>query len=135
MSKFKDFLCDVGLVIGVWLIVSGGSVALPSVSFPSWLPSFTTHATAATYVFEKDTTSIPNGVASALNTLNAKGIIATTFEEDTVDGGGQTPTQYVAPLAAAKSAGLPALVATAGTKVLKVTKNPQTEQDVLGGVP
>jgi hypothetical protein len=40
LSKFRDFLCDVGLVIGVWLVVSGGAITLPAL--PSWLPSITT---------------------------------------------------------------------------------------------
>jgi hypothetical protein len=94
-----------------------------------------TPATAATYVYEKDVTAIPSPVAAGLNRLNReKKIVATLFEEDTVDGTGQTPEQYRVPLSAAQSAGLPALVVTAGAAVLKVVKAPTTEAAVLEAV-
>jgi hypothetical protein len=98
-------------------------------------PGPTTPATAATYVYEKDVTAIPSPVAAGLNRLNReKKIVATLFEEDTVDGTGQTPEQYRVPLSAAQSAGLPALVVTAGAAVLKVVKAPTTEAAVLEAV-
>jgi hypothetical protein len=94
-----------------------------------------TTATHATYVYEKDVTAVPSPVAAGLNRLNReKKIVATLFEEDTVDGTGQTPEQYVVPLKAAQSAGLPALVVTAGAAVLKVVKAPTTEAAVLEAV-
>lgn len=98
------------------------------------LPTLNAKATAAVYVYEKDTTAIPGPVSFALNVLNKRGIVATHFEADTVDGTGETPTQYVVPLAAAKTAGLPALVVTAADKVLRVVKDPKTEASVLEAV-
>jgi len=93
-------------------------------------------ATAATYVYEKDDTAVPSEVKVALDKLNReRKIVATVFEQDEKDGTGDTPEQYKVPLAAAKQAGLPALVATAGAKVLKVVKDPKTVAAVMEGVP
>ncbi len=122
--------------IAAWVAIAylafGPTIALPAIP---WLPAIG-KATAATYVYEKDSTAIPSAVEAALNRLNReRKIVATVFEQDTKDGTGETPEQYKASLAAATQAGLPALVATSGTRVLRVTKNPQTEADVLGGVP
>ena len=92
-------------------------------------------ATAATYVYEKDQTAIPSQVESALNRINReRNILATKFEQNTVDGSGEVPSQYTVALAAAKAAGLPALVVTAGATVLRVVKDPKTEQQVLEAV-
>lgn len=92
-------------------------------------------ATAATYIYEKDNTAIPVGVSTGLNRLNReKNIRATLFEEDTVDGDGDVPDQYKVPLEAATKAGLPALVVTAGDAVLKVVKDPRTEQQVMEAI-
>lgn len=88
--------------------------------------------TAAVYVYEKDETAVPSAVRSALNRLNReRKIIATEFEDDTVDDSGSTPAQYAIPLAAARKAGLPALVVMAGSEVLSVTLAPTTEEQVL----
>lgn len=84
-----------------------------------------------TYVFEKDTTTIPRPVALALQKLNAQGIMATEFEEDTRDGTDSIPDQYAIPLAAAQQAGLPALVVQSHFEVVRVVKSPTTEQQVL----
>lgn len=93
-------------------------------------------ATAATYVYEKDQTAIPPQVAAGLNQLNReRKIIATTFEEDTVDRNGEVPDQYKAALPAAQDAGLPALVVLAGDTVIRVVNNPQTVEQVVGAVP
>jgi hypothetical protein len=98
-------------------------------------PGPTTTATAATYIYEKDNTAIPVGVSTGLNRLNReKNIRATLFEEDTVDGDGDVPDQYKVPLDAATKAGLPALVVTAGDTVLKVVKDPRTEQQVFEAI-
>lgn len=133
MKDFRDFICDVAMCVGVWLIVTGGGVSAPSFQLPS---IFARHATAAVYVYEKDTTSIPTGVASGLNRLNReRHIVATSQEVDTKNGSGEVPAQYKVPVAAAQSAGLPALVATNGARVLKVTKAPATEEQTIGGVP
>lgn len=95
----------------------------------------TTKATAATYVYEKDDGDIPTPVVVALNRLNReKNIVATPFEDDTTDGDGEVPDQYKVPLEAAKEAGLPSLVVTAGATVLKVVKAPTTEADVIEAV-
>lgn len=86
-----------------------------------------------TYVYEKDDTVVPKPVAFALQKLNedaAKGIIASEFEKDTLNGNGQIPEQYKIALEAAKGAGLPALVVQAGEKVVKIVKNPSTEEHV-----
>ena len=69
---------------------------------------------------------------AALDKLNReRKIIANSFEQDTKDGQGEVPDQYKVPLQAAKAAGLPALVITAGATVLKVVKNPKTEAEVM----
>ena len=86
---------------------------------------------AVTFVYEKDSHAVPSGVMAALNTLNRAGILATIFEQDTKDGTEDTPEQYKIPLAAAQQAGLPALVVTAGNKVLKVVKDPKTKEQVI----
>lgn len=99
------------------------------------LPVPDTKATAATYVYEKDQHTVPNAVLGAMNKLNReRGIVATLFEEDTTDGGGEVPEQYKVPVEAAKKAGLPALVVTADKEVLAVVKDPKTEEAVLEAV-
>ena len=55
--------------------------------------------------------------------------------DDGADGAGDVPQQYAAPLAAAREAGLPALVVTAGETVLKVVKSPTTAAQVMEAVP
>jgi hypothetical protein len=92
-------------------------------------------ATAAVYVYEKDDTAPTNGVQSAINRLNReKKILACLFEEDTVDGTGETPYWAKVPLAEAQKAGLPALVVTNGERVVNVVKAPTTEEQVFGAV-
>jgi hypothetical protein len=130
--------------LSVWLLVAMGVVSmapwkgcdLPSI--PSW-PSTPTvspeKATAVTYVYEKDKTAIPVQVLVGINRLNReKKVVASHFEEDATDGDEQVPDQYKVPLKAAQEAGLPALVVTAGDKVLKVVKDPKTEAEVIGAV-
>lgn len=99
-------------------------------------PPPTTKVTAATFVYEKDQHEVPKPVLAALNRLNReKKIFATILEADTTDGTGQVPAKYVTALAAAKKAGLPCLIVTAGDKVLVTVPNPKTEADVLKAVP
>ena len=94
-----------------------------------------TTPTAAIYVYEKDETAVPSAVRSALNRINReRKILATEFEDDTIDDTGSTPAQYAIPLAAARKAGLPALVVMAGSEVLSVTLAPTTEEQVLEAV-
>jgi hypothetical protein len=98
-------------------------------------PSPTVAATAAAYIYEKDATAIPSEVAAAINRLNReRKITATLFEQDSRDGDDEVPDQYKAALAAAKQAGLPALVVMAGETVLKVVKDPKTEAAVMEAV-
>lgn len=113
------------------LLLFGGKLNIP---WPDIISP--TKATAATYVYEKDDTEIPSPVVAALNKLNReRGIIATTFEQDTLDGTGETPEQYKVPLAAAKESGLPSFVVTADKVVLKVVKDPKTDVQILEAVP
>lgn len=118
-----------------------GRASLPSLPAWEW-PTITIHdftpspvvekATAATYVYEKDQHAIPSHVLVALNRINReRGIVATLVEADLKDGSGDVPDQYKVPIAAAKQAGLPAVVVTAGDKVLSVLKDPKDEQAVL----
>ena len=124
----NDWLIVAVILAAAWWVTSKGVVIVPPVPVVK--------ATAATFVYEKSDHVVPSAVLSALNKLNReKGIIATVFEEDTTDGTGEVPTQYQAALAAAKAAGLPALVVTAGKDVLRVVKNPKTGQEVLEAVP
>lgn len=102
---------------------------------PPDVPPAPTVATAATYVYEKDQTAVPSDVQLGLNKLNReRKIVATLFEEDTIDGDGDVPDQYKVPLAAAQQAGLPSLVVTNGATVVRVVKAPTTEQQVLEAV-
>src|SRR5689334_17216233 len=87
--------------------------------------------TAVTYVYEKDQNPVPSPVLVALNTLNRADLLATVFEQDTKDGTGDTPEQYKVPLAAAKTAGLPALVVTSGATVIRTVKDPKTAAQVM----
>jgi len=89
-------------------------------------------ATAAVYVYEKDSGPIPAGVTVALDRLNRdRRIVATLLEDDTTDGSGAVPDH----LEAARKAGLPAVVALAGQTVLRVTPKPASEAAVMEAVP
>jgi hypothetical protein len=88
----------------------------------------------ATYIYEKDTHIAPRPVVEALQKLNEQGIVATQFEQDTTTGTGQVPAQYTKSLAAAREAGLPALVIEAGGNVVRVVKNPTTLEAVMEAV-
>lgn len=97
-------------------------------------PPATTKIDRVTYCYEKDSNSVPRPVSAALQQLNAQGILATEFEEDSVSGDGRTPTQYVVALEAARKAGLPALVIQSGDTVVRVVRNPTTSEQVLEAV-
>lgn len=121
-----------GAILVLWafclaVVLRGGGSVLPF-DKPS--------ATAATYVYEKDDTAPPSAVLAALDKLNRDGITATIYDDDTLDGDGDTPDQYKASLIAANEHGKPALVVTArnGNEVLKVVKAPTTETEVLEAV-
>lgn len=120
------------LLLAAWVYASGGTMALPSIPWPS-VPSIIAPAnvTAVTYIYEKDAGGIPPAVSAALGELNAAGIRATTFEEDTLDASGQVPEQYKLALPAAREAGLPSLVVMSGETVVRVVKQPTTKEAVL----
>jgi hypothetical protein len=85
--------------------------------------------TAAVYVYEKDEGTPPAAILAGLDQLNRRGLTATTFEDDSINGRGEIPRQYKSAVPAARTAGLPALVLLAGDRVLRVTK-PTTETQV-----
>lgn len=110
------------LLVAGWQAVSGGGgLPIPGATKP----------TAVTYVYEKDDTTVPNAVLAALDKLNRQGINAANIDKDIVDGASEVPDQFKVAIAAAKEAGLPALVATTGDRVVRIVKDPKTEEDVL----
>ena len=127
------------LLLAAGLFIAFGLPPMPAVTLPTWrteAPAAPKPATAAVYVYEKDAGAVPVGVTTAMNRLNRERmILATAFEADTTDGGGDVPEQYRVPLAAAKSAGLPALVVVSGSAVLRVVPAPATEAAVMEAVP
>lgn len=91
-----------------------------------------------TYVYEKDQGSVPRPVSAALQRINrehAGTIVASEFEEDTVNGEGKTPAQFKSALDQARNAGLPALIVEAvdGT-ILNVVDRPVTEETVMEAI-
>lgn len=96
----------------------------------------TTKPTAAYYIFEKDDGAVPPAVQTGLDRLlREKKIDARSIEQHVTDGTDRTPEAFKAPIAAAKQAGLPALVVLAGSEILSVTKSPTTEDAILKEVP
>lgn len=115
------------------LLGVGGTLAVQNVK---WSLPATSKVTAAYYVFEKDDGEVPSEVRVALDKLNReRKIMAEPFEQNTVNGYGETPKPYVVPLAEARKAGLPALVVMVGEKAIKVVKKPTTEKQVLEAIP
>jgi hypothetical protein len=103
---------------------------------PAPTPVSPSTVTAIVYVYEKDDGPVPAPVASALDRINReKKVPATMFEDDTVDGTGQTPEQYRVPVQAGRASGLPTLVVMSGTTVAKTVKAPKTADDVLRVFP
>lgn len=98
-------------------------------------PSFSSKITDAVYIYEKDSGSVPPAILAGLSELNKKGVLATTFEQDTLDGSQQVPDQYRVALEAAKKEGLPALVFSSSGRVVRVLKNPNTQEEILKVVP
>jgi len=85
-----------------------------------------------TYVYEKDDGSLPVGVVEAFHEINAAGdIIASEFEQNTVDGDGEVPQQYQTALAQAKDAGLPAAVIEYADGSVAVIQAPTTKEQIL----
>lgn len=127
-------------LIAIGLLLLFGVPELPEIprfELPSWtILAPKTEATAAVYVFEKDDGPVPGFVTVAVNRLNIeRKILATLFEADDENGNREVPAQYRAPLAAAKAAGIPALVVMAGEKVIRVIPKPATEDEIWRAVP
>lgn len=123
------------LIIGLVLIVLGLLKFDFGNLFDFTLPTPTT-VTAAVYVYEKDDGPVPTGVYSGIEKLNReKNILASLFEDDTVDGNGETPEQYKPALDAAKAKSIPSLVVLSGTTAIAVVEKPQTEQEILEAIP
>ena len=95
--------------------------------------------TSVTYVHDihgENDKPIPSAVRSGLNRLNIeKNILATIVEIDSPDGTGDVPEQYKLDIEAAKKEGLPAVVSRSGDKVLKVVKDPSTEEQIYSLAP
>lgn len=97
-------------------------------------PPVTTKVDRVTYVYEKDNTVVPPPVAFALRNLNAQGIVATTFENDTTTGLGNIPAKDAEVVKAAREAGIPCLVVLSKNKVVRVIKDPKTEEQIKEAV-
>lgn len=105
-----------------WLLFSGG-IGVPGLS---------QKADHVTYVYEKDGTAVPDAVKAAISKLNDReGLVADTAEDDEVDANGNIPAAVVE----ARKAGEPCLVVMGGGKLIRVVKDPKTEDDVLKAVP
>jgi len=120
-------------VIPTWLTTTT-PVVTPVPPVVPVAPVPTVKVTAAVYVYEKDEGSVPAPVLAAISVLNGQGILATTFERNTVNGAGKTPTQYVAALEAAERTGLPCLIIMVGGTVTKIVKAPRTAAEVMEAV-
>lgn len=139
MSDLRKYL-NIGLLVAVAFlagsVITGGkgcdwkpTPVVPPVVVP------VVKVTAVTYVYEKDQNAVPVQVMAALNQINREQAIkATVFEQNTTDGTNDTPEQYKVALAAAKAAGLPALVVQAGDKVIRTVKAPTTIEQVTEAV-
>lgn len=127
--RTSDFIVVAVLLGAAWWHLTGGK--LPDVI----APTPTVKVSAVTFVYEKDEHNIPSPVLAALNQLNRRGIVATTFDDDVVDGTGEVPAQYKIALEESRKSGLPVLVVQAGETVVKVVKAPKTEAEVLEAVP
>lgn len=123
------------LIIGLILIVLG----LLKFDFGSVFdltPLKPNTVTAAVYVYEKDDGPVPTGVYAGIEKLNReKNILASLFEDDTVDGNGETPEQYKPALDAARAKSIPSLVVLSGTTAIAVVEKPQTESEILEAIP
>lgn len=123
------------LIIGFILIILGLLKFDLEKVFKPPFPNKPT-VTAAVYVYEKDDGPVPSGVYAGIEKLNReKNILASLFENDTVDGTGETPEQYKPALAAVQNLSIPALVVLSGTNAIRVVEKPQTETEVWEAVP
>lgn len=126
------------VVLQVEFAVGGNTPPGPTPPQPTPTPPVvpSDKVTTVTYVYEKDDTAVPSSIHAVLNRLNReRDITATVFEQNTFDGDDQIPEQYKAALSAAQHEGLPAIVVLAGSKVLRVLKDPKTDTEVWEAVP
>lgn len=124
------------LIIGLILIILGLLKFDLGTLFELPIPDQPTTVTAAVYVYEKDDGPVPSGVYVGIEKLNReKNILASLFEDDTVDGTGETPEQYKPALEAARAKSIPSLVVLSGTNVITVVEKPQTEKEILEAIP
>lgn len=122
------------LIIGIVLIVLGLLKFDFGIVFD--LPNSPSTVTAAVYVYEKDDGPVPVGVYVGIEKLNReKNILASLFEDDTVDGNGETPEQYKPALDAARTKSIPSLVVLSGTTAVAIVEKPETEEDILEAIP
>ena len=132
LSKNDRILLIIGgilIALGLLKFDLGSLFKLPELIKPSTV-------TAAIYVYEKDTGPVPTGVYTGIEKLNReRNILASLFEDDTVDGTGETPEQYKPALDAARAKSMPALVVLSGTTVVTLVEKPQTEAEVLEAIP
>lgn len=122
------------------LILLGGVPTLPAIPWPTptTRPPVVAPgpATAAVYVYEKDSSGVPPGVTVGLDRLNReRRIVASLLEADATNGGGDVPTQFRPALDAARGRGLPALVVLSGSAVAAVVPAPTTAEQIVGAVP
>lgn len=131
-----------GKYVGIVTTPTGQQFALTNIVItklkvvPDKPPATPMRIDRVTYVYEQRDNNVPGPVSFALDRLNKeyKDVIATSFEEDTLDGDDEVPDQYKIALAAAQNVGLPALVIQAGTTVVRVLKDPKTEAEVMNEV-
>lgn len=120
------------LAVGALLVASGPRIEgcpIPGLTISD-------RPDAAVYVYERNSGGVPSGVSAGIGYLNTlePPILATTLVVTATDGTGDVPEQYKVPFAAAKEAGIPALVVTAKNKVVRTVKSPVTKTQVLEAV-
>jgi hypothetical protein len=139
-AKADQPVSEVKIVVGISpvspVVVPPVIVPEPPVVPDPIDPPLPQKVTAAIYVYEKDQTSPPRPVQSAIDRLNAggSGIVGSLFEQDSTTGTGTVPAQYREALTAARAAGLPVLVVMSGQTVLRVVKDPQTAEQIAEAV-
>lgn len=128
------------VVLAALFLATSGRLTLPTwptdwklPSFPSIIAPAPAKVDRVTYIFEKNDGGIPSGVTAAIGALNARDIMATTYEVP--KEGEAVPEQYKVALAEAKAQGVPLAVAQAGEKVVRTVKAPTTSQQLLEVVP
>ena len=119
------------------LVIIALGLLLLAGPLPAWpWAASTSGPVTAVYVYEKDLSRVPPGVAAGLSRLNReRQIVANLVEADTTDGDGQVPDQFRPAVDAARGRGLPALVVLSGSTVLSVVPAPADADAVWRAVP